>query len=140
MALHHKFGFAVCAIDKTTEYWRKAPTKEQHRVAATALAGDLHKVYLQAEQADRPLRDQLLVDDNGDRDFLAAIERAFRSLKSLLHPRAAMVLKPRFRASHSDEVMQLADMVCGASGASIDGDSMWYNLIADRCVGLSRIP
>src|SRR5439155_11691214 len=48
LALHHKFGFAVCAIDKTTEYWRKAPTKEQHRVAATALAGDLHKVYLQA--------------------------------------------------------------------------------------------
>ncbi len=139
-ALKHPFQFAFCGIDKTTRYWRHAPAEEQHWATATSLAVCLRPIYHGAEQPSRPLRDDVLVDDNGDRAFLKAINRAFRGLRSQLHPNASMVAKARFRGSAADEVMQLVDMVCGAAGACLDGDSLWYDLIRERCLGLIRLP
>jgi hypothetical protein len=39
----------------------------------------------------------------------------------------------RFRKSEPDEMLQLADMVCGAVDAFLDGeDRTWYRMIAER--------
>lgn len=140
LSLHHQFSFSVCAIDKTKGSWRNAPSREQHWAAATSLASCLRRAYHQAERPERPLRDPILVDDNRDPKFLAAIHIAFHCLKSQLHPGLAMVLPPRFRDSQPDEVMQLVDMVCGATGAAIDGNPTWYNFIKGRCLGLICLP
>jgi len=142
LALVHSFQFAVCAIDKTQGHWRNAPAGEQHWATATDVAVSLRSAYHEAEAAhpDRPLRDPILVDDNQDQNFLAAIRAAFRGLRSKLHPDMPMVRNPRFRGSKADEVLHLADMVCGAAGAWIDGDSTWYDLIKPRCLGLTQLP
>jgi hypothetical protein len=102
----------------------------------------LRSTYHEAEAArpKQPLRDPILVDDNQDQNFLEAIRVAFHGLQSKLHPSIAMVRNPRFRGSKRDEVMHLTDMVCGAAGAFVDGNSTWYNLIKPRCLGLTRLP
>jgi hypothetical protein len=102
----------------------------------------LRRTYHAAEalQPGRPLRDPVLVDDNQDRRFLAAVGVAFRGLRSRLHPHVPMILNPRFRESGPDEVMHLVDMVCGASGAYLKGNREWHDLIRSRCVGLMSLP
>ena len=94
----------------------------------------------EAAHPDRPLQDPLVVDDNQDRKFLKAIQVAFQGLRSELHPNVPMVRSPRFRGSAPDEVLHLADMVCGATGAYLTGDARWYKLIKSRCVGLTTLP
>lgn len=139
-ALNFPFRFAVCAIDKEKGRWKTAPSREQHWAAATCLAVDLRSVYHSAEIPACPLREQIIVDDNGDKSFLKSIGVAFRGLRSRLHPSFPMTTNPRFRGSKADEVMHLVDMVCGATGAFIDGDPSWYDMVKERCVGLTRLP
>lgn len=141
LALQHAFVFAFCSIDKTKGHWRSAPTREQHWATATDLSASLRATYHAAEalRPERPLRDPILVDDNEDQRFLEAIRVAFHGLRSNLHPGGAMVRSPRFRGSRPDEVMQLVDMICGAVGAAIDGDTRWYDLIRSRCVGMTEL-
>ena len=139
-ALQHPFRFSFCGIDKTQGHWKTAPSVEQHWATATAIAACLRSTYHEMERLSHPLREQILVDDNGDQGFLLRIEDAFRALQSRLHPNTPMVRKPRFRGSAPDEVMQLVDMVCGAAGAAIDGDDTWYKMIRERCLGLLCLP
>ncbi len=139
-AANHDFRFSFCGIDKTGPYWGRASAEEQHWATATSIAVCLRQVYHQAEQPTRSLREQVLVDDNGDEGFLKAIQIAFQGLRSKLHPGAHMVRNPRFRGSAPDEVMQLVDMACGAAGACLDGDSKWYDLIQSKCMGMMQLP
>ena len=139
LALLRPFRFAFCSIDKTRGRWRNAPAHEQHWLTATDIAASLRGTYHadEATHPERPLRDPIIVDDNKDRRFLDTIQIAFQGLRSNLHPHIGMVRNPRFRGSDPDEMMQLVDMVCGASGACVDGDRRWYNLIRQRCVGMN---
>jgi Protein of unknown function (DUF3800) len=139
-ALDFPFRFTVCAIDKTTGRWRKANSREQHWAAATSIASCLYAVYLEAEKVAHPLRDLVVVDRNDDKKFLDAIRTALRGLQSRFHPGIPLTQNPRFRASHPDEVIQLVDMVCGATGAHLAGDVTWYKMIERCCIGLMRIP
>jgi hypothetical protein len=136
----HGFRFAVCAIDKTKTHWVKAPASEQHWAAATALSVDLRPLYHGHETAKAPLGEQIVVDDNGDKQFLEAIKTAFRGLGSRYFPGIPMVANPRFRNSKSDEMLQLADMVCGAVGAAIDGNDCWLEIVKAKCVGRTDLP
>lgn len=141
VSLLHEFVFAFCSIDKAKVYWQTAPSREQHWATATDLSVSLRHTYHAAEalHPERPLRDPILVDDNMDQSFLEAIRYAFHGLRSNLRPGLAMVRKPRFRDSKSDEVIQLVDMVCGAAGSAIDGDTRWYDLIRSRCIGMTTL-
>ena len=80
------------------------------------------------------------MDDNGDKKFLDVVKKQFRELKSGRRPNAPLVGKIRFGGSAPDELLQLADMVCGAVGAYVDGDSVWYDVIAERDLGITAIP
>ena len=141
LALQHEFVFAFCSIDKRSDYWQRAPSSEQHWATATDLSASLRNTYhaVEAIHPERPLRESLFVDDNRDEDFLEAIDRAFRGLRSILHPGVSMVRTPRFRDSNSDDLLQFVDMVCGATGSAIDGDTRWYDLIRSRCVGMTEL-
>jgi hypothetical protein len=48
--------------------------------------------------------------------------------------------KVKFRDSEPDEMIQIVDMVLGAVGADLDGDSTWFRLIRGRSAGVIRIP
>lgn len=142
VALTHQFRYCVCSIDKKKGSWQKASKKDQHWATATSVSVDMRSVYHKAEQECRPkpLRDKIIVDDNGDKDFLESIRVAFHGLRSKLHPAIPMVGDPHFRDSRLDEVLQLADMVCGATGAFVEGDGTWYRIIQKCCLGITPLP
>ncbi len=140
IAMEHEFKFSFCGINKTTGYWSTASSAEQHWAAATCLAACLKSTYLEAECPDRSLREPILVDDNDDQSFLKTVNKAFGGLKSRLRPNSPMTIAARFRGSKSDEVMHLADMICGAAGAFVDGEKYWYGLVKCRCAGEVLLP
>ena len=133
-ALSQEFRFAVSSIDKNENDWAASSRHEQHWACATDLSVALRVVYHQAEQEKGlSLKEMIVVDDNSDREFLTIIKRQFRGLRSKRQPGSSMIGQVLFRNSLSDELLQLADMVCGAVGAMIDGNGNdWYNQIANR--------
>ena len=142
VALSQDFRFAIGSIDKTDAYWNSAHRHEQHWACATELAAVLRTVYHRAEEGgESPLKELIVVDDNGDREFLATIKRQFRGLASKRHPGSSMIGKVLFRNSLPDEMLQLVDMVCGSVGGMIDGgDRKAYDQIAGRDLGFHSDP
>jgi len=147
VALQHDFRFTTCAYDKNRIAPGSIEAAEFHWGCATALAAYLRGTYLRAEAAKGAaekrrvlLNELVVVDDNKDRDFLRAIKMAFRGLHSGWRPGAKLVGKVKFRGSEPHETLQLADMVMGAVGAYLEGDSTWYDLISTRSLGIVRLP
>jgi hypothetical protein len=146
-AMQHPFRFAVAAVNKQHPVWRAAGGPVIHRACVASLAAAFCPVYLGEEDrraaaggGRQPLNELVVVDDNKDRDFLGLIKAKFREMRSGVKPGGALVGKVKFRGSGPDELLQLADMVCGAVGKHLDGDSTWYNSISDRDLGISYIP
>ena len=93
------------------------------------------------EARESPLREPVVVDSNSDRHYLTIVKQALRGLKSRIRPASSLVGKVSFRRSEPDEMLQLADMVCGAVGSWIDGeDTTAYTLIDGRNLGILRLP
>ncbi len=146
-AMCHPFRFAAASLDKREGDWRTADRRAIHWACAVSLAVTLRPTYRAEEEAralaaghDRPLGELVVVDDNQDQEFLAVIKREFREMASGCRPGAPLVGKVKFRGSGPDELLQLADMVCGAVGAHLDGESTWYRLIVSRDLGITHIP
>lgn len=144
LTISRDFGyrFVFCSIDKRQKPWNNAPSSALHWAAATTLAVLLRPTYHAAEreQPGGQIQDTIIVDDNRDKRFLSAVWTAFQGLRSATCPGTEMVRRPRFRSSGQDEVLQLADMVCGATGAAIDGDSAWYDRICEHCQDKMFLP
>src|SRR5262249_3906360 len=88
VAAAHPFRFAVASVDKQHQAWRDAPGSVIHWACVVSLASTLRAVYL-TEEARRASAgggnhslDELVVDDNRDRDFLNLIKDKFRALPS----------------------------------------------------------
>ncbi len=147
VALRHEFRFTAASVDKREGEWRYADRRGIHWACAVSLAATLRETY-RAEEArrvkaaghDRPLGELVVVDDNQDQKFLATVKEEFGGLASGCRPGASLVGKVKFRGSGPDDLIQLADMVCGAVAAHLDGDSTWYKMIATRCLGIMPIP
>ena len=139
-ALTQDFRFAVSSIDKTDAYWSRAGSHEQHWACATDLAALLRATYFRAEDVRAtPFKEPVVVDDDSDRAFLAAIKRQFRGLMSGNRVGTPLVGKVTFRDSAADEMLQLVDMICGAVGAMIDSkERIWYDLIGERDLAPKR--
>lgn len=129
------FRFVVCCIDKNAPRWRTAPKTDFHYLTATYSAATLRPVYQAAEQAvGRRVAEPVVVDDNGDGKYLAAVRAAFRGMRSAFQG-VPLTGPPKFGNSATDDLLQLADMTCGAVGARIDGDNEWYDLISGAGLG-----
>lgn len=138
-AMGHEFRFSVCSIDKTGAAWANKSGRDFHYACATCLAVNLRAAYRSCETEGQALREAVLVDSNADSEFLATIKRQFRGLTPG-RSNPPLVGKVQFRKSSPDEMIQLADMVCGATGAFVDGkDGRWYNVIRERCLGLDKL-
>jgi hypothetical protein len=145
-ALAHPFKFAVASVDKQHPDWRDAGASVIHWVCAVTLAASLRATYCEEEKrragtnGDRPLNALVVVDDNRDRKFLTVIKTKFREMRSGVRPDSPLVGKVKFRGSGPDELIQLADMVCGAVADHLDGDLTYFDLISARSLGITRIP
>jgi Protein of unknown function (DUF3800) len=136
LALELGLHFTACSFDKRRIQPGSVDPFIFHQVCAVSLAVHLRSTYLEAEAARCAenrrailLCEPILVDDKKDAAMLDAIEQAFRALRSARDPDAILTTKPKFRDSVKDETVQLADMVMGAVGAHLDGDSAWFNEI-----------
>jgi hypothetical protein len=73
------------------------------------------------------------VDRNEDASYLRIIKQQFRGLRSRHRPGSSMIGKVCFRDSSSHEMIQLADMICGAVGLKVErGEATWYECVAER--------
>ena len=137
LALSREFRFAVSSTDETQSHWERSDRQELHlRAAATELAALMRPTYEEAEKA-KPMgfRELVVVDDNRDAEFLAVLKRQFRgtAISAIGSPFCWSRFVPEL--GRSDEMLQLADMVCGAASAYLDGsDPIWYEMIAERNV------
>jgi hypothetical protein len=146
-ALGHPFRFAVASVDKQNPEWRAAGPSVIHWACAVSLAASLCGVYQEEEArragssgAKHPLNELVVIDDNKDRKFLTVIKEKFRELRSRVRPAWPLVGKVKFRGSGQEELIQLADMVCGAVGDYLQGDGTCYKIISPRDLGITRIP
>lgn len=139
IAMSQDFRFAFSSVDKRGN---PASARELHWTCITELAAILRPIYYQAEECrESPLKELIVVDNNDDKQFLAMIKQQFRAIKSKRRPGSSMIGKVGFRGSEVHEMIQLADMVCGAAGAYIDGDdATWYHKIASRDLSENRGP
>jgi len=137
LAMDLQMRFSVCSITKRG-YWRNASSKELHWATATSVSVDMGEFYKQFDTPDCQFCDPILVDQNDDRSFLKAIKMAFKAFKSRHHD-SLLTEPPRFRKSHTDEALQLTDMVCGAAGANLDGDCEWWKIIESGCLGMMSL-
>lgn len=137
LATRFQFRFCVSAIDKRAAAWTKADKDLIYRVTANDLAATFRECYRRAESGrDSPLREPIIVDDNSDKkSFLPAVQTAFRGLTSVRKAGTSLVGKVSFRVSGPDEMLQLADMVCGAFGDALEGNGEWLHLIGGHWVG-----
>jgi hypothetical protein len=142
-AMQHEFRFAVSSIDKRDKDWCNAAGEVFHWASAVYLASSLRDTYIEAQQtlinagSKSPLRDVVVVDDNDDSNFLKIVRTAFGGLGAACKPPLHLIGKVRFRGSGPDELVQLADMVCGAYSAFIgekEEKDRWYEMIASRDV------
>jgi Protein of unknown function (DUF3800) len=118
-ALSHHFRFSVCCIDKRAEESEIRTKKQLHYLSSMSIATAMRQVYERDDDTGRRRsKEPVTVDDNGDRKYLDTLDHAFRDMMSSAG--TPLVGRPRFKDSHSDELIQLADMTCGAVGQHIE--------------------
>lgn len=146
LAMDLGLKFRACAFDKNRIRPGSVAAVLFHQGCALSLAVHLRATYRKAEGARCAelgktvlLREPVVVDNNDDPALLAAIDGAFRALRSERDPASPLTGKAEFRVSKKDEALQLADMVMGAVGAHLDGDSAWYDFLCGGAENLGVI-
>jgi len=82
----------------------------------------------------RPLLDysKIILDKSGDRAFRTRLEKGLKS-RLVDTEGSSLVSKVTMEHSHSNNLIQLVDMVCGAVGRSMtSGDDRYRNLLRGR--------
>ena len=136
--MRHDFRFAFGMIDKSLAQFATYNTADCHRHLATEIAASLRPHYLSAYRkriAETPYRspnELITVDNNDDNRFLSAIKDKFQPLGRAEPVPLSLIGKVKFCKSGSEELLQLADMICGACAAELNGEREWYELICDR--------
>jgi len=141
-AMRVPFRFAVCSIDKKSPDLRGQDRRVLFWATSVHLAACLWSCYRQQEATHqpRPLLEPIKVDDNKDKEFLRIVTESFRGLRSPLRPTSSMTGKISFGRSSSDELLQLADMVCGCVAEVVRrGRSDWLDLIRPRSIDMALL-
>jgi len=142
----HEFHFTNCSDAIRREFFR-AMSSEEFKFAGFVV--DKRKLYSQRFNDPkqvyefsvsivcehiRPLLDssKIILDKSGDRAFRTKLEKGLRS--RLVDPDGnTLVKKVTMEHSHSNNLIKLADMVCGAVGRSVtSGDGRYRNLTKHR--------
>jgi hypothetical protein len=142
------FPFRYAFVSTTKGVARESLPKEE-LVGATVrgLTTQLAEYYHIAEwckpqatpTTPTPLNELVRYDECNDRVYRAIVEREFRRLPSLVKPGARLVRKVSPFRSRSDPRLQLADMVCGAVGRHLDGESEYRRMIRACEIGLVEL-
>jgi hypothetical protein len=135
-----KFQFTVSSIDKD-DYGRTTLTKSAiHQMVIQGLTELLQPHYLSLEQekeGESGLNEKIVIDECGDSEFIRILKDCFWAIKSGKENKK-LVKDIKSKRSRSDSGIQLADMICGATGKFLEGDNCYYDLIRTSSPKLRR--
>lgn len=138
----HRFNFVVCSHEKNT-FDRKSLTKDLIREATIGgLVKHLGDWYLAAEackEGTAGLGERVVYDECDDPAYARLLKAQFRSLSSGRGANKKLIGDVNPRKSRVDACLQLADMVCGAVGRHLDGQSDCYNLFKNKAIAIVRV-
>ncbi|MBI1830370.1 MAG: DUF3800 domain-containing protein [Planctomycetes bacterium] len=126
-----EFTYVACYINKLGlhgEHWRDKSFFYESVLGALA---DSSAGFLLAAQESRgaPLNAKLIADDNNDAEYMKILRRRFRNLKA---DGKSLVEKVGAGRSRSLDMIQLADMVCGAVVRWHEKQEEYLDLIRKR--------
>ena len=139
-----EFRFVAAHFDKLAQ--PGSVNKEGlFRACISVLADTLHSHYQLAEEdkcrakgSAVRLAEKIIPDDNEDALYLRVIKDIFFALKAANGKSLVGGVKPG--RSKSDRLLQLADMVCGAVGAHLCGESDYFNMISQNILRIAQLP
>jgi len=145
--LNYPFRFTLASFNKQA-VWRDRPDRRLlFQACSVCLAATLRMHYALTEATLLPdrrnrkrLNEAVVVDNNADPVFMEEVHAAFLPLGTLNGGTRFLGPKPWFANSHQEELLQLADMVCGATCDHLAGNDEWFFPIRQRCLGISQIP
>lgn len=140
----HEFCFVAVHFDKPAK--PGALDKEGlFRACIPVLTENLLDRYQYAEELKscdrgRPVRlaEKVIPDDNQDPFYLKVLKDYFFGLQSASGKSLVGDVKPA--RSHTDRLLQLADMICGAVGAHLGGNSRFFQLIRGNAIRVVKLP
>ena len=131
--MEYPFRFAFASIDKRSDNWKLATAHELHCGTIVQVAATMRPLYIKRFlEGENAVKESIYVDNCENVDFLKVVKGKFRELGKCETPPMHLIDAVRYRGSKPDQLIQLADMVCGACGANEDGKSNIYNTIAER--------
>jgi Protein of unknown function (DUF3800) len=115
------FRFADFVIEKRKLYGDRFTNPKELYEFAVTLACEQVKLHLENAK--------VIIDKNGDREFKRRLERSLKA--NMVDPDGnSRLRKVEMETSHSNNLVQLADMICGAVGRSFTGhDSRFRALV-----------
>lgn len=122
---HERFRYHAFIINKANLY--ADPFRDSKRFYEFA-------VGVVCDNSKELLEDAIVViDQHGDRNFKSRLQTRLR--QSLVDSSGQpLVRKVRMDKSHANNLVQLADMLCGAVAHSVTkGDSSWRDAVRRRC-------
>jgi hypothetical protein len=104
-----------------------------------ALIKHLGEWYLLVEECrglPAGLKELIVYDECDDPNFERALRDGFKPLSTMRSSGGRLIRDIRPGKSKSDPGIQLVDMVCGATGKHIDGQSDYFNLIKSKALAI----
>lgn len=135
-----KFFFAACHVQKgrlSGRMWRDKGYFYT-KVIAAVVSGLEEMMQIAQACKSRPLNAKVTADNSSDPAYFAALRREFRKPKSEAGRSLVEVVRPG--RSHSSDLLQLADMVCGAVRHSFEESGEYLSIIAGKEVRLHCLP
>ncbi|VTS03602.1 Putative uncharacterized protein OS=Leptospirillum sp. Group II '5-way CG' GN=CGL2_11386017 PE=4 SV=1: DUF3800 [Gemmata massiliana] len=129
------FKFAVCTAEK-----RRAEAKGENlsrelivnSVVGGVTASLVEYYHIAEGSKGSPLKERVTVHYHNNGDYIELIRRGFTAYASVRNPKARLVKKVSTERAESDNLVQLADMVCGAAKQNYEGERDLYRLIESK--------
>jgi hypothetical protein len=120
---HEDFKYAGFVVDKRRLYGNRFKNPKEFYEFAVSLACE--QVKLRLENA------KVIIDKSGNRPFKERLEKRLRAQMTDASG-ACRIKKVTMEASHSNNLVQLADMICGAVNRSFTGHDDTYRSFVKR--------
>ena len=138
----HRFSFAFSAFEKSA-FKRKTPTKDLIREETVGgLVKHMREWYLIAKackDGTAGLGERIVYDVCDDPSYAKILKAQFRSLSSGRGTNKKLIGDVNPRKAKRDSYIQLADMVCGAVGRHLTGESDYYNLFKHKEIAIEIV-
>jgi hypothetical protein len=126
------FSFVASSIQKSALARADLSKRIVCEKATRGLIKHLEPQYLEIETRlgfPRGLKDGIVYDECDDPTFVRALKDCLKPLTAERPCGRKLVRGCRPGKSHVDEALQLADMICGATGKHLDGEGEYYRLL-----------